>query len=424
MRIHDRLLFEKRNEIKKINKITKLEDIIGFNIPFSYSDVSIVKNMPIIDCGHNSQLFLLFNTGKCSSNLSLSEIPVRFLFDYLNQNKLIKELSIVEISYINSLSLLPSLTIRIELEKSFFYISIERITIEDKKNSEWISDDGNLYLCNCIISYLSTDFNEISFIVNELVAKKQVSDMDIPTVEIIAVGQFGLFIKKVNIEKNAMTDEYLSLHYGEDFVDFNHTLIMEMSEKSKGIVLLHGAPGNGKTYYIRHLVSALKNNGKRLVIVPKQILAEMETPAFNSFMIEEFSSEQNNRAVFIIEDAEAVLRARDNIGDGQAVISTILNLSDGLLNDIYKIQLICTFNSGLENIDKALLREGRLLAKREFCKLNIESSNKLAKHLNIDVEIKEDTSLSDIYSLINSEVIKREVLVESSPKKRKSIGFR
>ena len=52
-----------------------------------------------------------------------------------------------------------------------------------------------------------------------------------------------------------------------------------------------------------------------------------------------------------------------------------------------------------ENIDKALLRKGRLIAEHKFEKLSLEETNKLLKHLNKDIIAKEGMTLADIYNI-------------------------
>ena len=75
-------------------------------------------------------------------------------------------------------------------------------------------------------------------------------------------------------------------------------------------------------------------------------------------------------------------------------MSILLNLTDGIIGDVLNIKLICTFNTSLSNIDKALLRKGRLSLKYEFKKLAKEKCRKL---LN-DYTINEDMSLADLYN--------------------------
>jgi ATP-dependent 26S proteasome regulatory subunit len=79
-----------------------------------------------------------------------------------------------------------------------------------------------------------------------------------------------------------------------------------------------------------------------------------------------------------------------------------LNLTDGLLNDILNIQIIATFNTKLSNIDKALLRPERLIARKEFSELSIERGKILAEKININPDlINKELTLADIYAFKN-----------------------
>ena len=60
--------------------------------------------------------------------------------------------------------------------------------------------------------------------------------------------------------------------------------------------------------------------------------------------------------------------------------------------------IICTFNTDLTAIDKALLRKGRLIAKYEFKELTIEKSKQLFESLGHDVNVKEEMTLAEIYN--------------------------
>ena len=73
-------------------------------------------------------------------------------------------------------------------------------------------------------------------------------------------------------------------------------------------------------------------------------------------------------------------------------------MTDGLLNDMLKIQIICTFNVNLKKIDKALLRPGRLLARKEFKALPPLEANILASRLGIKHTFKKAATLAEIFS--------------------------
>jgi hypothetical protein len=262
--------------------------------------------------------------------------------------------------------------------------------------------------------------NVIDECIKRAVLGNGVNDLGAPSIEILSVsnGQVGTI--STEIEKVVFDEEELSLHYGKDFPSFDKTLRHKLLTTSKGIALLHGPPGCGKTFYIRYLIASLKKEGKRLLLIPKNVLDIMATPEFTEFMISEFS---NSNAVIIIEDAEALLRKRDEAtDDGRAAVSTLLNLSDGLLNDMFKLQFICTFNTALDNIDSAILRKKRLLALRYFKPLTQTEAQELIDSKELGKEATGAMTLSEIYSLEDEEDDKVLLGVKEEVKKKK-IGF-
>ncbi|CAF4000714.1 unnamed protein product [Rotaria sp. Silwood1] len=62
-------------------------------------------------------------------------------------------------------------------------------------------------------------------------------------------------------------------------------------------------------------------------------------------------------------------------------------------------QIIATFNCDLQAVDSALLRKGRLIAKYEFGKLDVESSKILSEKLGFKTaDIQAPMSLAEIYN--------------------------
>ena len=88
----------------------------------------------------------------------------------------------------------------------------------------------------------------------------------------------------------------------------------------------------------------------------------------------------------------------------------LLNITDGVIADVLGIKLICTFNTSLAKIDKALLRKGRLSLKYEFKKL---TKDKVANILGHSVD--KDMSLAEIYNIEEEN--------DFSKKIQKKIGF-
>jgi len=214
------------------------------------------------------------------------------------------------------------------------------------------------------------------------------------------------FIKKskesnINLVKSEMgyldTEEYnikipkidLTLNYGKEFLKKHNTIIQRLNtQDDTGIILLHGDPGTGKTTYLKYLTTLVKN--KEILFIPPSMAEMLAEPSIIPFLM----GKQNS--ILIIEDGERVIGDRETTGSPIAV-SNILNLTDGILGDCLKIQIIVTFNMKKERIDKALLRKGRLIAEHKFEKLSIENSNLLFKHLKKNQTTDIPMSLADIY---------------------------
>ena len=55
----------------------------------------------------------------------------------------------------------------------------------------------------------------------------------------------------------------------------------------------------------------------------------------------------------------------------------MLNLTDGIIGEAFSIKFICTFNCSKNQIDDAVMREGRLSLIYEFKKLSIQKTKEL-----------------------------------------------
>jgi len=209
----------------------------------------------------------------------------------------------------------------------------------------------------------------------------------------------GNFSLKSHPVKDDFEIADLEVSYGHGFSKFHQELMNRFRRENKGLVLFHGLPGTGKTFYIRHLLREMALSNKRVIYMPPNMVDHLVEPAFMTFLTQTVNgySAQGYFCVLLIEDAEPLLitRATENRIQG---ITNLLNMTDGILNDMLKLQIICTFNVELKQLDPALLRPGRLIARKEFKALNELDANLLAQRLGINFRFRKPTTLSEIYA--------------------------
>lgn len=330
--------------------------------------------------------------------------------DNLNNQKTIDANSVFANRFLNSKSLylyrfnnLPSLHFigNIEGEKAYkaFKDTFSDLIISEyqyrwfKKKKRKYEFDETVFILNnnCVVEM--KDYCEIlhdgkqsgfvdkcTALMNRFKERKKRDPLEI---NLIVKGSYGLELKPMEIKRTRLD---LALFYEDDFKELDLIIQKRLNQaKDKGIVLLHGLPGTGKTTYLRYLIGKIK---KRVLFLSPNIAANLIDPDFIDLLID------NPNTVVIIEDAENIIM--DRRIQGSSTVSNLLNISDGLLADFLNVQLICTFNSSLTMVDNALTRKGRLIGKYEFGKLNIEKAQRLSNHLGFNKVIDQPMTIAEI----------------------------
>jgi hypothetical protein len=274
-------------------------------------------------------------------------------------------------------------------------------------------DDVYYFLFKDVICYVNHGADDVEIYFSKKQYKKaqtlralaisciKPKDVDQPHINIMYQSGSSLSLQRLEIKRAAME---VDTHYNDDFKQVDAIIKKRLNRKQdKGIILLHGAPGTGKTSYIKHLIYHIK---KDVIFMPPDIAANLTNPSLMSLLLDYPDS------ILVIEDAENIITDRDSRKSSS--VSAILNLSDGILSDCLNMQIICSFNTDLNNVDKALLRKGRLIAKYEFGKLETSKANALSEKLGFHTTFTEPQVLTDIYN--QDEITTREPL-------RKAIGF-
>lgn len=308
---------------------------------------------------------------------------------------------------------------QVNTDKIYKYINThyKKEILQEVNNSEIYANnkDANKTYCllilkNEVLVEIGTDYCEIYYngkecqMVIELskVLPKCKAPRKKPLeINLITTSDHGLTLNSMNVKRTKLD---LQLNYDDDFIEVDKLIRTRLNQKKdKGIVLLHGQPGTGKTTYIRYLVGKLK---KKMLFVPPNIASQIGNPELIKLLI------NNPDSILIIEDAESIIMQRQ--GGETSSVSNLLNISDGLLSDFLNVQIICTFNSNVSSIDEALMRKGRLIAKYEFKKLPIEKAQALSDKKGFKRTVTEPMSIAEVMNQND----------KSHEKKVAKIGFR
>jgi hypothetical protein len=263
----------------------------------------------------------------------------------------------------------------------------------DKKRSKYEFDETLLVLSNgCMLEFNAgycdilhngrseAFIEECTLLIKKFKQRERRKPLEI---NMIVKGSYGLELRSMEIKRTKLD---LSLFYEDDFAEVDTVIQRRLRAKEdKGIVFLHGLPGTGKTTYLRYLIGRIK---KRVLFLSPTVAGDLLNPDFIDLLID------NPDSVLIVEDAENIIMDRRTTGN--ASVSNLLNISDGLLADFLNVQIICTFNSSLTLVDSALMRKGRLIAKYEFGKLSVAKAQTLSNHFGFDTRVAKPMTIAEV----------------------------
>ena len=202
--------------------------------------------------------------------------------------------------------------------------------------------------------------------------------------------------KAVTLSLDTILDnEKISLHYGGEGKEWHQEFIGKLQEKSHGLTIFEGSPGTGKTCYLRHLMGELQES-HRFYFIPTSNLGVLSRSDFIGLWADQRRHYSDRKFAVVLEDSDSALMTRGS--DNREQVSAILNLSDGMLADFLRLQIICTINCTAADIDQALLRPGRLLCHRVFGKLDYTNAARLAVSLGKQLPVVRDYSLAEIFN--------------------------
>ena len=286
-----------------------------------------------------------------------------------------------------------------------FEMPVHRFGHSVDYSTQYILEEDLMVVFNftqdCVsLFFKETCHNEIEKILDGI-SEFKIKEQNHSRISLVVTSSNGLSTKSMEITKPKLS---IADNYNDDFQEVHQTILDRLNkEKDKGLVLLHGKPGTGKTSYIRYLITSAK---KKVIFLPPNMASAITNPNLLTLLID------NPNSIFIIEDAENIVFDREQ--NGASPVSALLNISDGLLSDCLNIQIVCSFNTDISKVDSALMRKGRLIAKYEFKELEASKAQELSDKLGFKTKIDKSMTLTDIYNQSEKEY---------QPETKKAIGF-
>jgi len=221
-------------------------------------------------------------------------------------------------------------------------------------------------------------------------------DKDVSSFFILSIRHRELHCEPVKVVRPFVIDrDDMALHYGHDFPAWEDGLVAKMNRHRSGVTLLRGDPGTGKTTFIRHLISRL-NATHCFYYLPASLSQCLGSPGTVDFWSRQNSRADGRRNVVIIEDAESLLEQRDEMNRSR--LEDFLNVSDGLMSEFLRLQVVATINCPVEKLDPAITRAGRLVAYRSFSRMDRTRAQALATAKGLHIPEQENYSIAEIYA--------------------------
>lgn len=208
----------------------------------------------------------------------------------------------------------------------------------------------------------------------------------------------GRTLRTRNFEIDDVMDASFADHYNDDIINFRDKYIKTLNETRKGICILHGAPGTGKTTFVKH---CLKDIDRKVLFLPPNMVDTLTSPELIEFLL------YHKNSILFIEDAKHLLTTR-NSGVTNESVANIDSMTDGMLSDILKITLVITSNVPIRDLDSSVTRPGRCILKHKFDNLNRVKAKQLCEKINTTF-LNRSMTLAEIYNPANYSIRQNKV---------------
>jgi hypothetical protein len=168
--------------------------------------------------------------------------------------------------------------------------------------------------------------------------------------------------------------ENMNLYYNQSVIKDSKKLLKSIKTKKKGLSVIHGERGTGKTTLIIDILSKID---KICMFIP----ASMIDIVVNSNEFRAFIKRYKN-SVIVIDDCEIFFShtyTKSNI-----FTNNLIQMIDGVCSDMNSLHIITIFNTeNINHIDPILFESNNYLSTLEVDRLNKNQVDTLCQHFNI-----------------------------------------
>jgi hypothetical protein len=201
----------------------------------------------------------------------------------------------------------------------------------------------------------------------------------------VSIGTTGLEEQLISFLDSDV--ENIDLYYNDQTLKKVNKLSKSIKNNKKGLSIIHGERGTGKSTLIKYLSSKID---KKFIFIPCSMFeTTIINPDFRSFI------NKNPDSIIILDDSDiyfSEIYSKSNI-----FTNNILQLVDGLDSDTLKLHIVAVLNlSDVSDIDHILLDCNNLIDIINVEELEVNKIKELNKHLKSKIKVKKPTTLIDV----------------------------
>jgi hypothetical protein len=248
----------------------------------------------------------------------------------------------------------------------------------------YISIDGyeNRFISDINIIYDLDQIEKVNVLISEICKHSTPTGGDsINRENILCVKDGALDTEPMNHPDNF---EFMEMFYNKKTYTKIKRVAKIIENNERGICILHGERGSGKTNCMRYISSKLKDV---TIFIPSNLLdLSINNPEFRNILT------KYPKVILFIDDCEFLINSQ--FTKLNSFTTNLLQLTDGFVDN--NIHIILSFNDRIDKMDNDILNSNNLNSLIEFHKLSIDEATDLTKHLDLKTEIKTEMLLRDV----------------------------